>query len=83
MTRQAGLAARADVIVGLIVAWTGLAAGNQVAWAIIVLIVLVWAFPTMTWPLLTHERVLTLSDTSEWVAAAWRRDGLERTCANR
>jgi hypothetical protein len=80
MTRTAGLASVTVIIVALIVIWTGLAAGNRVSWVIMAVIVLVWALPIMTGPLLTHPRVLfSLSDLRDWVAFAWRGEHLSRT----
>jgi hypothetical protein len=80
MSRTYGFAALAITIVGLIVVWTELAAGNRVSWVIMAVIVLVWALPIMTWPLFTHPRVLlSLSDLRELVAFAWRGEHLSRT----
>jgi hypothetical protein len=78
MTQTAGLASLTVIIVALIVIWTWLAAGNRVAWVIIAVIVWVWAFPIMMLPLVTHIVGLSLSDLSDWVAAAWHGDHLSR-----
>ena len=79
MSRLAGLASLTIIIVALIVIWTGLAAGNRVAWVIMVVIVWVWALPAMTWPVLHHGRRWTLSELREWVVFAWRGEHLSRT----
>jgi len=80
MARTAGLASLTVIIVALIVIWTGLAAGNRVAWVIMAVIVLVWALFNMTGPLLTHPRVLfSLSDLRDWVVFAWRGEHLSRS----
>jgi hypothetical protein len=78
MTQTAGLASLTVIIVALIVIWTLLVAGNQVAWVIIAVIVWVWAFPIMMLPLVTHIVALSLSDLSDWVASAWHGDHLSR-----
>jgi hypothetical protein len=77
MTRTAGLASLTIIIVGLIVIWTGLAAGNRVAWVIMTVIVWVWAFPIMMFPL-PHIGPFSLSDLNDWAVFAWRQDGLAR-----
>jgi hypothetical protein len=78
MTQTAGLASLTVIIVALIVIWTWLVAGNQVAWVIIAVIVWVWAFPIMMLPLVTHIVALSLSDLSDSVASAWHGDHLSR-----
>jgi hypothetical protein len=77
ITRTAGLASLTVIIVALIVIWTLLAAGNRVAWAIMAVIVWVWAFPIMMFPL-PHIGPLSLSDLRDWIVSAWRQDGLAR-----
>ncbi len=67
-----GFASLTVIIVALIVIWTGLAAGNRVAWVIMAVIVWVWAFPIMVGPVVSHPGVFV--DWREWVAAAWRND---------
>jgi hypothetical protein len=79
MTRTAGLASLTIIIVGLIVVWTGLAAGNRVSWVILAVIVWVWAFFIMTGPVLHHGLRWTLSDLREWVAFAWLGENIART----
>ena len=79
MSRLAGLASLTIIIVALIVIWTGLAAGNRVAWVIMAVIVWGWALPAMTWPVLHHGRRWTLSELREWVVFAWRGEHLSRT----
>jgi hypothetical protein len=70
--RSFGLASLTVIIVALIVIWTGLAAGNRVAWVIMAVIVWVWAFPIMMWPVVSHPRFFL--GWREWVAAAWQND---------
>jgi hypothetical protein len=84
MTQAFGLASLTVIIVGLIVIWTGLAAGKRVAWVIVAVIVWVWAFPIMILPLRIKHIVtlivaLSLSDLSDWVASAWHGEHLART----
>ena len=79
MTRTAGLASLTVIIVALIVIWTGLAAGNRVAWVIMAVIVWVWALFNMTGPVLHHGLRWTLSDLREWVAFAWGGQHIART----
>ncbi len=79
MSRTYGFAALAITIVGLIVVWTGLAAGNRVSWVIMAVIVWVWALPIMTWPVLRHGRRWTLGELREWVVVTWREDTFART----
>lgn len=77
ITRTAGLASLTVIIVALIVIWTWLAAGNRVAWVILTVIVWVWAFPIMMFPL-PHIGPLSLSDVKDWILSAWHQDGLAR-----
>ena len=67
-----GFASLTVIIVALIVIWTGLAAGNRVAWVIMAVIVWFWAFPITMGLVVSHPRVFL--DWREWVAAAWRND---------
>ena len=79
MTRTAGLASLTIIIVGLIVIWTGLAVGNRASWVIMAVIVCVWAFFIMTWPVVRHGRRWTLSELREWVVFAWRGEHIAQT----
>jgi carbon starvation protein CstA len=79
MYRLAGLASLTIIIVALIIIWTGLAAGNRLAWVIMAVIVWVWALPFMTLPVLLHGRRWTLSELREWMVIAWREDTFART----
>ena len=79
IARAVGYASLTIIIVALVVIWTGLAAGNRVAWVIMAVIVWVWAFPFMTGPVLVHGRRWTLSELREWVVMAWREDTFQRT----
>jgi hypothetical protein len=79
MTQIAGLAGLTLIIVALIVIWTGVAAGNWVAWVIMAVIVWVWALPALMWPVLRHGRRWTLSELREWGVIAWREGGFART----
>lgn len=79
MIRIAGLAFLTIIIVALIVIWTGFAAGTRAAWVIMLVIVWVWALPFMTWPVLRHGRLWTLSELRDWVVSAWREDTFART----
>ena len=79
MTQAAGSASLANIIVGLIVIWTWLVAGNRVAWLIIAIVVWVWAFPIMILPFVTHRVPISLSNLSDWVASAWHGEHLART----
>ncbi len=72
MGQSFGFASLTVIIVALIVIWTGLAAGNRVAWVITAVIVCVWAFPLIMWPVVSHPRFFR--DWREWVAAAWQND---------
>ena len=79
MTRTAGFSALTIIIVALIVIWTGLAAGNRVAWIVMLVIVWVWAFPIMMlFRLVTHIGALSLGDLNDWVVSAWRQNGIAR-----
>jgi hypothetical protein len=77
ITRTAGLASLTVIFVALIVIWTWLAAGNRVAWVIMAVIVWVWAFPIMMFPL-PRIGPLSLSDLKDWIVSAWHQDGLAR-----
>lgn len=81
MSRAYGFAALTIIIVALVVIWTGVAAGNRVAWVIMAVIVWVWAFFTMMEPLLRHGllRSFSLSELPDWVAFAWRGEHLAWT----
>ena len=80
IARDAGLASLTVIIVALIVIWTGLAAGNRVAWIIMAVIVWVWAFfALMDGPVLRHGLLRSLSELPEWVSFAWRGEHLART----
>ena len=72
MGQSYGFASLTVIIVALIIIWTGLAAGNRVAWVIMAVIVWVWAFPIMMSLVVSHPRVFL--DWREWLAAAWRND---------
>ena len=78
MPRTAGLASLTVIIVALIVIWTGLAAGNRVAWVIMAVIVWVWAFPLMMLFPPLHIGPLSLRELKDWIIFAWRQDGLGR-----
>ncbi|MFY9730661.1 MAG: hypothetical protein WB723_02640 [Candidatus Acidiferrales bacterium] len=78
MTQIAGLAGLTLILVALIVIWTGVAAGNWVAWVIMAVIVWVWALPALMWPVLRHGRRWTLGELHEWVVIAWREDTFVR-----
>lgn len=79
IARTGGFACLTVIIVGLIVIWNWLAAGNRVAWIIMAVIVWVWALPMMTWPVLHHGRRWTPTELREWVVIAWREDTFART----
>jgi hypothetical protein len=64
-----GFASLTVIIVALIVIWTGLAAGDRMAWVIMAVIVWVWAFPIMMWPIVSHPRFFL--EWRYWVASAW------------
>ena len=80
MTRTAGLASLTVIIVGLIVIWTWLVRGSRVAWAIMAVIVWVWAFPFMMIFRLHLGSLgsLSLSELEDWIVLAWSQDGLAR-----
>jgi hypothetical protein len=78
MSQIAGLAFLTLIIVALIVIWTGVAAGNWVAWVIMAVIVWLWALPALTWAVLRHGRRWTLGELREWVVIAWREDTFVR-----
>lgn len=78
MTQIAGLAGLTLIIVALIVIWTGVAAGNWVAWVIMAVIVWLWALPALTWPVLRHGQRWTFRELREWVVFAWREDTFVR-----
>src|SRR5438270_5014918 len=75
MTRNAGFASLANVLVGLIVVWTGFRTGTRIAWFVILVIVGLWAFPLMILPLLTVSIGLSPAD---WAAEAWHEPGAAR-----
>ncbi len=75
---ELGFASLAVILVGLIVTWTGYVKRAAWAWAIMFVIVWVWAFPLLIAPLVRSKMVVSVS---EWLYAASSQSGLPRVWA--
>jgi len=70
-----GFASLANILVGLIVVWTGFIRGYRWAWLVMFTIVSVWAFPVLVLPIFRGKIVVTFG---EWLGEAWRWPGSAR-----
>ena len=70
-----GFASLANILVGLVVVWTGFIRGYRWAWLAMFIIVSVWAFPVFVLPIFRGKIVVTFG---EWLEEAWRWPGSAR-----
>jgi hypothetical protein len=70
-----GFASLANIVVGLVVAWTGFVRCYRWAWLVMFIIVWVWAFPVLVLPIFQGTIVVTFA---EWFAEAWHWPGSAR-----
>jgi hypothetical protein len=75
LMQAAGFASLANILVGLLVSWTGFIRRSRSAWLVMFIIVWVWAFPVPILPLFEGTIDVTLF---EWLADAWHRPGSGR-----
>jgi hypothetical protein len=75
LLQTVGFASLANILVGLVVVWTGLIRGCRWAWTVMFIIVWVWAFPALLLPLFHGKIVVTLA---EWLQEAWHWPGSAR-----
>lgn len=73
--QDVGFASLANILVGLVVVWTGFTRGYRWAWLVMFTIVCIWAFPVFLLPLFHGTIVITLR---EWLMDAWHRPGSGR-----
>ena len=73
-----GVASLAVILIGLIVVWTGYIKRVRWTWAVMFVVVWVWAFPLLVMPLLGHRRSLSLP---EWIYTAIYYPGSARAYA--
>jgi hypothetical protein len=52
----------AVILIGLIVLWTGYVKRTRASWAVMFIVVWLWAFPLLVLPLLGHTRSLSIAD---------------------
>lgn len=76
-----GFASLSNIIIGLLVLWTGYIKRKRWSWLIMLTIVVVWAFPVLLMPVLQdwHMGIASLSPVSSWVVAAWHEQGSARS----
>jgi hypothetical protein len=72
------VACLAVILIGLIVVWTGYAKRVRWTWAVMFVVVWVWAFPLLVLPLIGHKRDLSIP---EWIYTAIRYPGIARAWA--
>ena len=75
LMQAVGFASLANILVGLVVAWTGFRGRSRWAWLVLFIIVWVWAFPVLVLPMLQGTIDNSLL---EWFATAWRFPGSAR-----
>jgi hypothetical protein len=68
----------AIIVIGLIVIWTGYRKRVRWTWAVMFIVVWVWAFPLLVMPFLGHSRSLTIP---EWIYTAISYPGSARAYA--
>lgn len=68
----------AVILIALIIVWTGYKKRIRWAWAVMFIVVWVWAFPLLVMPLLGHTRSLSLP---EWIFTAISYPGAARAWA--
>jgi|ERR1700683_3005757 hypothetical protein len=78
LLQAVGFASLANILVGILVAWTGFIRRFRIAWLVMFIIVWVWAFPVLILPLFEGKIDVTLA---EWLADAWHRPGSGRIYA--
>lgn len=64
MFQNIGFLCLANILVGLLVTWTGFVKRNRIAWFVMFIIVWVGAFPVLVLPILGHKPAPTLT---EWI----------------
>jgi hypothetical protein len=75
LLQAVGFASLANILVGLVVVWTGFTRRYRWAWLVMFIIVSVWAFPVLVLPILHGKIDVTFV---EWLAEAWRWPGSAR-----
>jgi len=73
--QAAGFASLANILVGLVVAWTGFIRRYRWAWLVMLIIVWVWAFPVLVLPIFHGKIAVTFV---EWLSEAWQWPGSAR-----
>jgi hypothetical protein len=73
-----GFTCLANILVGLLVIWTGFIKRSRTAWFVMFIIVWVGAFPALVLPILGHKLALTFT---EWIYSAIGQSGMPRTWA--
>jgi hypothetical protein len=72
------VACLAGILIGLIVVWTGYIKRVRWTWAVMFVVVWVWAFPLLVMPLLGNKRSLSIP---EWISTAISYPGTARAWA--
>jgi hypothetical protein len=70
-----GFASLSNILVGLLVVWTGFIRRYRWAWFVMFIIVWVWAFPAFLLPLFYGKIAVTFV---EWLEEAWHWPGFAR-----
>jgi hypothetical protein len=70
-----GFSSLANILVGLVVVWTGFIRRYRWAWLVMFLIVWVWAFPVLVLPIFHGKIVVTFA---QWFEEAWHWPGSAR-----
>src|SRR5690349_5538823 len=70
-----GFSSLANILVGIVVVWTGFMGRYRWAWLVMFLIVWIWAFPVLVLPIFHGKVVVTFA---EWFAEAWHWPGSAR-----
>lgn len=73
--RAVGFASLTNILVGLVVVWTGFIGRYRWAWLIMLIIVSGWACPILILPIFHGKIVVTFG---EWLEEAWRWPGSAR-----
>jgi hypothetical protein len=76
--QSGGFTCLANILVGLLVIWTGFIKRSRAAWFVMFIIVWVGGFPVLVWPILGHKLGLTLV---EWIYSAIGQSGVPRAWA--
>jgi hypothetical protein len=77
-TSDLSVVSLAVILIGLTVVWTGYTKRVRWTWAVMFIVVWVWAFPLLVMPLLGHKRSLSIP---EWIYTAISYPGTARAWA--